>query len=113
MRTHTRTSAGTYAHRLCALTHTTLCARVARGLIRPRALGRTRIVFEGIVYRLIQIGRAATDADDDGEWLRLRGTADRLRRRLGMTLERCGTGARASGASPRVREAFILCPGAL
>ena len=76
-------------------------------------LGRTRIVFEGIVYRLIQIGRAATAADGDGEWLRLRGTAERLRRRLGMTLERCGTGARASGASPRVREAFILCPGAL
>ena len=67
-----------------------------RGLIRTRTLGRTRIVFEGIVYRLIQIGRAATAADGDGEWLRLRGTADRLRRRLGMTLERCGNGARAA-----------------
>ena len=124
MRTHTRTSAGTYAHRLCALTHTTLCARVARGLIRTRALGRTRIVFEGIVYRLIQIGRAATDADDDGEWLRLRGTADRLRRRLGLTLERCWNGVRAARVrgEPAVAScrggrypgtASILYPGAL
>ena len=87
--------------------------RASRAGLGTRALGRTRIVFEGIVYRLIQIGRAATAADGDGEWLRLRGTAERLRRRLGMTLERCGTGAGASEASPRVREAFILCPGAL
>ena len=79
-------------------------AGVSRAGPCTRALGRTRIVFEGIVYRLIQIGRAATAADGDGEWLRLRGTAERLRRRLGMTLERCGSGAcqvRARRCRPR------------